>query len=86
MVLNSSLREKGSCSIEGQAKMMDENQKEIIVSNGDAMYLISSFGNLKAKGQMHKDAENIKLSNDKKHVFTLSGSTLGVYEIKYGRQ
>lgn len=86
VVLNSSLKEKAVCDIEGQAKMMDENNKEIVVSNGDKLFLISSFGSLKAQGQMHKEAENIKLSDDKKHIFTLSGSTLGVYEIKYGRE
>ncbi len=86
VILNSSLKEKADCPIEGQAKMMDENEKDIIVSNGDSLYLISSFGNLKAQGQMHKEAENIKFSDDKKHIFTLSGSTLGVYEVKYGRQ
>jgi len=86
VVLNSALRERGSCNIEGQAKMMDENKKEVVVSNGDTLYLISSFGRVKAKGQMHKEAENMKFSADKNHIFTLSGNTLGVYEIKYGRE
>ena len=86
VALNSSLRERGACHIDGQAKMMDENKKEVVVSNGDTLYFIGSFGSLKAQGQMHKEAENIRFSNDKKHIFTLSGNTLGVYEVKYGRE
>lgn len=86
VILSSSLRERGDCTIEGQAKMMDENDKEIVVSNGDMLYYIGSTGSLKAKGQMNKDAENIRFSKDHKHIFTLSGSTLSVYEIKYGRE
>lgn len=86
VILNSSLKERAVCAIEGQAKMMDENKKEVVVSNGDTLYFIGSFGSLKAQGQMHKEAENIRFSNDKKHIFTLSGNTLGVYEVKYGRE
>ena len=86
VILNSSLKEKADRHIDGQVEMMDENKNEIVVSNGDNLYLIGSFGGIKAQGKMHKEVENIKLSDDKKHVFTLSGSTLGVYEIKYGRQ
>ena len=86
VLLNSSLKEKAVCLIEGQAKMMDENKKDIVVSNGDTLFMISSFGSLKAQGKMNKEAENIKFSDDKKHIFTLSGSTLGVYEVKYGRE
>lgn len=86
VILGSSLKERGTCHLEGQAKMMDENNNEIVVSNGDMLYLIGSSGGLKAQGQMNKETENIKFSDDKKHIFTLSGSTLGVYEIKYGRE
>ena len=86
VILGSSLRERGSCAIEGQAKMVDENDGSTVVSNGDKIYLIGSAGGLKAQGQLNKDAENIKFSNDKKHIFTLAGSTLGVYEVKYGRE
>ena len=86
VVLNSSLKERGACHIDGQAKMMDENKKEVLVSNGDVLYLVGTSGSIKAKGQMYKDAENIRFSDDKKHIFTLSGSILEVYEIKYGRE
>ncbi len=85
VALNASLKEKGQSVIEGQAKMLDENKGKAVVSNGDSIYLISSWGNIKAEGQMHKEADSMKLADDKKHIFTLSGSTLGVYKIGYGR-
>jgi len=85
VILKSSLKEKGTCIINGQAKMIDENKGSIAVSNGNGMYLVGSRGSLKAEGQMHKEADNIKLADDKKHIFSLSGSSLGVYKIGYGR-
>ena len=85
VALNSSLKEKGQSVIEGTAKMLDENGDRAVVSNGDSIYLISSWGNVRAKGQMHKEADSMKLANDSKHIFTLSGSTLSVYKIGYGR-
>ncbi|MBQ2898027.1 MAG: hypothetical protein IJE46_06900 [Clostridia bacterium] len=85
VVLNSSLREKGVAVIDGQAEMIDENNSKIIVSNSNKVYLVSQRGNVKAVGDMFKDAQSIKLADDNKHIFTLSGSTLGIYKIEYGR-
>ena len=85
IVLNSSLKEKGSDIIDGVAKMIDENKGKVIVSNLSKLYLISSWGNVKASGDMLKDAKSIKLADDGKHIFTLSESMLGVYKLGYGR-
>lgn len=85
IVLSSSLKEKGRLVIDGTAKMLDQNKKSVVICNGNSIFLVNSGGNMIAEGEMHKDIENIKLADDKKHIFTLSGSNLGVYKIEYGR-
>ena len=85
VVLNEKLKQTASNNLPVQITMLDERNGAIAAGGQRKLYVLTTGGRIKASGDMVKDAKYIKLTSDKKHIVTLSGSLVNIYQIKLGR-